>query len=1294
MSCNLKTQKFSSSQRGIALSTAVVIAVLLATGVSPPVSAQTSGSWSSSGSGNWSAPANWLGGAVPDAGGVATFNNALGQLANITVTVDSVNRTLGEIRWDQSFMAGIGSSGGGTIVMGPTGLTLNAIRSNVSSPFTIYINVNNITAPIAGTGNLVKTGAGVASIGGANTFTGNVQINQGELWFNSGDVGFGNASNQVNLAGGVLGVATANLVTSRTFNVGPEGGTIRAFRHVTLNGALNGSGTLAAQTHGFTLRLNGNLSGFDGILRSDLGSIVNLGGSSALGGSAEILVGGTLTLDNTTVNAVNRLNGRSITSVGGALNQIGSAAGASTEQAGTLELRRGMTTMTLSPNVAHSTTFGFSGLDRTVRSTVFFRSAGLGSAAGPGVGNVQFATSPGALVGSGGDPETSTKASILPFAVGSQDPAATTGTSPASVSFVTWDSSTQKIIPLNLSSGYHPNLSTAAADDNVNLGPGSSSVAAGGQTVNALRLQGLVTVNGGASDILTVTSGGVLAATPSGSLVGTFVNAPLNFGGTEGVIFAMAEPFSEGLLRIDGVISGSNGVTKAGNGVLILAGANSYSGTTTLSQGEVRVGGGIVADGVNGYFGNDGSAIQMQASRLLTTGDLVIERDIAVQLGAGSGPGIGTQGASSGTTSPPQSVTVNGNISLDVVSPDVLTRHLVLEGRRDLPGSLTINGDVSGAGGLRANFASYTILAGNNTYSGDTLVGTSAFQGGSGNGLVMLTETWDVRSNTAFGTGRVYFSNVGGGPGILGSPISRTGTIVSNGAAPVTVANDIVMTSGFAQFGGNQSITLNGDLYVNGALTNNSVITAGGTQPLVLNGTINGGGIIKNGSGIMVMNGASTYSGQTIIRQGVLSVSTIGQAGVAGNIGQAPAASNYLVLSGNAVGATGTLRYTGAGETTDRLFTLQGSGGTIDASGTGALVFSNTGALGAAAGNVVVNDLTLTNNAGMILVPTSVAAQLVVGSTLGGTPPPGLVPGTSITEVGPNYIRLSATGTNTPMTGQSLTFLAPAGMTTRTLNLVGNNIGLNTIAAGIVDGTNIAVAVNKSGVGTWQLTGANSWSGGTQVDAGRLLINNSTGSGTGSGSVMVATGAILGGAGFIVPAAGQQVLVNGTLAPGNSSGQLTFGSLAVSTFVDLNGTYAFELSTAGTAGVLFNTGLSSPGTPHAFHDVISVFGMLDLTGSQISLTALGLTGFDSGQNYSWLIASTHGGTLAGLPAISLVSGSEFQVPPAARFFLGHAGGNLFLNYEAIPEPALAGWAGLLTVLLASRVRRRVVESRR
>ena len=82
----------------------------------------------------------------------------------------------------------------------------------------------------------------------------------------------------------------------------------------------------------------------------------------------------------------------------------------------------------------------------------------------------------------------------------------------------------------------------------------------------------------------------------------------------------------------------------------------------------------------------------------------------------------------------------------------------------------------------------------------------------------------------------------------------------------------------------------------------------------------------------------------------------------------------------------------------------------------------------------------------------------------------------------------------------------------------------------------------KSGAGTMRLNSANTYAGGTTVSAGRLLVNNTTNSGTGSGAVTV-NGGYLGGTGIISGV----VAVNtaGTIAPGTASaiGKLTLGSV-------------------------------------------------------------------------------------------------------------------------------------------------------
>jgi fibronectin-binding autotransporter adhesin len=137
--------------------------------------------------------------------------------------------------------------------------------------------------------------------------------------------------------------------------------------------------------------------------------------------------------------------------------------------------------------------------------------------------------------------------------------------------------------------------------------------------------------------------------------------------------------------------------------------------------------------------------------------------------------------------------------------------------------------------------------------------------------------------------------------------------------------------------------------------------------------------------------------------------------------------------------------------------------------------------------------------------------------------------------------------------------------------------------SGVVSGSG---AVVQRGAGTLVLIGTNSYSGGTTVNAGTLLVNNSSGSGTGSGAVVVNSGATLGGTGTIAGA----ITVNsgGHIAPGASIESLDVGSLTLAAGSILD----FELDT-----VL--------GVDHS--DVINVTtaGGLTIGGATLNLSDVG-----------------------------------------------------------------------------------------
>jgi autotransporter-associated beta strand protein len=105
--------------------------------------------------------------------------------------------------------------------------------------------------------------------------------------------------------------------------------------------------------------------------------------------------------------------------------------------------------------------------------------------------------------------------------------------------------------------------------------------------------------------------------------------------------------------------------------------------------------------------------------------------------------------------------------------------------------------------------------------------------------------------------------------------------------------------------------------------------------------------------------------------------------------------------------------------------------------------------------------------------------------------------------------------------------------------------------SGIISGTGSLI---KSSPGTLELTNANTYDGGTTIDGGRLLVNNTSDSGTGTGGVTVNNGT-LGGDGAI---AGIVTVNTGAhVAPGMSIGSLEVGGLTLNAGAVLD----FELDT-------------------------------------------------------------------------------------------------------------------------------------
>ncbi|GIX50498.1 MAG: hypothetical protein KatS3mg132_692 [Limisphaera sp.] len=178
------------------------------------------------------------------------------------------------------------------------------------------------------------------------------------------------------------------------------------------------------------------------------------------------------------------------------------------------------------------------------------------------------------------------------------------------------------------------------------------------------------------------------------------------------------------------------------------------------------------------------------------------------------------------------------------------------------------------------------------------------------------------------------------------------------------------------------------------------------------------------------------------------------------------------------------------------------------------------------------------------------------GNTFGSLAPTFRVDGSLRPRNAGNTIRLGAVTGSGALEGPQSN--AGSG---DTLYIIGGNDTHTTFSGNISSNSAVPgsrVLVRKVGSGRLTLRGASTFTGGTTVEAGALLVNNTTGSGTGTGPVQVQSGATLGGTGTL--AGPVTIEDHGRLAPGDGGpGTLTFlGDLELNEFSELE----WDLGTA------------------------------------------------------------------------------------------------------------------------------------
>lgn len=657
----------------------------------------------------------------------------------------------------------------------------------------------------------------------------------------------------------------------------------------------------------------------------------------------------------------------------------------------------------------------------------------------------------------------------------------------------------------------------------------------------------------------------------------------------------------------NGMVSGAGSIVKTGGGTLRLIAANTYAADTTIEEGTLFLGNSASLGGGTLIIRDGGTLGLATGIEVANTIDLAGRAFVDVGSGAGAelsgqiGNGSLTK-TSSGTLVLSGANTYTDGTFIDdgtlaIASNGALgveTSRLTFSGGA---GTLRLDASLSSARNIAMNGLVATFDTGDNTgtFSGQLSGSGSLVKAGSG--TLVLTGISSYSGDTVIGAGTVAINSAAA----LGVSTNR---IVFNNGSTLRLDDTVSTARGITLTSGNAFLDANGN---------------SGT----FSGTVTGGGNLqKTGAGSLTLSGANDFSGTLTVAQGTLVAgsnralgSTAGETIVENGATLALAGlfglnlQENITLAGSGVDGSGALRADGGINSvggrltlTDATTIASNSALSLQGGITGDFDLTIAGRTTLIRSELAIGTHSLIVDAGLVSLESanSFTGDVIVKS---GTLQLGAGDGDStIGDTARLTVNAGAT-VNLAQAGETIGSLTGSGQITsyggdRRLTLGGDNSS-TTFSGTLTQQDNASLALTKVGSGTFTLTGENSYTGGTSLDAGALLIGSDDALGT--GVVKAADGTAIGFIGdrtfgnslalsgvVVLDTDANSVTQNGVISGTGTLSKTGSGTLT------LSGSNTYTGATNVQAGTLVVNGDQSGAT-----GLLSVFGGAALAGSGI-----------------------------------------------------------------------------------------------